>query len=225
MGLSGATHRCKCGLDKLFWHFPVPKIIHTCPKIVSLELDRQQNVCKSYNKALLRVFGHTWNLKRLLIEKFRAFPKIFPTRLEDFFYYWNIVFSWGSRCSYLLIRITCSNKAKATSYSILMQKVLHNATKLWPLFGQPPIFLIQFLFAENVQPLHDFWRCCLSIKTQIFPRYVNSFSKHVKNQPQELLTRLNNCHPNIKFEINSRKFLLTELSLVKDMIHTSVVRK
>ena len=165
MSLSGTTHRCKCGVDELFWHFPIPKSIHTCPTIVSLELDRQQNVYKSYNMPVLRDCGHTWNLKRLLIEKFRAFPKIFPTRLEDFFYCGNIVFNWGSKCSYVLITITCCNKAKATSCSILMQKVLHNATKLGPLFGQPPIFLIRFLLAENVQPLHDVWRCCLSIKT------------------------------------------------------------
>ena len=39
-------------------------------------------------------------------------------------------------------------------------------------------------------------------------------SNSLKNQPEELLTKLNNYHPNIKFskEVNARKFLDSEIS-------------
>ena len=66
-----------------------------------------------------------------------------------------------------------------------------------------------------------------SLKPNLYKRYVNIYSKRIKNQPDKLFEKLNNYHPNIKLatEVNHSKFLDTEIMIKNGIIETSVVVK
>ena len=66
------------------------------------------------------------------------------------------------------------------------------------------------------------------LKPKRYKRYVNDvYSKRIKNQPDKLFEKLNNYHPNIKLtrEVNSSKFLDTEIMIKNGVIETSAVVK
>ena len=66
------------------------------------------------------------------------------------------------------------------------------------------------------------------LKPKFYKRYVDDvYSKWIKNQPDKLLKKLNNYHPNIQLtiEVNSSKFLDTNIMIKNGIIETSVVVK
>ena len=66
------------------------------------------------------------------------------------------------------------------------------------------------------------------LKAKLYKRYVDdTYSKRIKNQPDQLFEKLNNYHPNIKLtiEVNPSKFLDTKIMIKNGIIETSVVVK
>ena len=65
------------------------------------------------------------------------------------------------------------------------------------------------------------------LKPKLYKRYVDIYSKRIKNQPDKLFKKLNNYHLNIKLviEVNPNKFLDTEIMIKNGIIETSVVVK
>ena len=64
------------------------------------------------------------------------------------------------------------------------------------------------------------------LKPKLCKRYPDDiYSKKIKNQPEKLLAKLNNYHPNIKLtiEVNPSKFLDTEIIIMNGIIETSLV--
>ena len=78
------------------------------------------------------------------------------------------------------------------------------------------IFCVKMEF-DVVQPL----------KPKLYKRYVELFSKRIKNQPDKLFEKLNNYHPNIKLtiKVNPSKFLDTEIMIKSGITETAVVVK
>ena len=66
------------------------------------------------------------------------------------------------------------------------------------------------------------------LKPKLYKCYVDdTYSKWIKNQPDQLFEKLNNYHPNIKLtiEVNPSKFLDTKIMIKNGIIETSAVVK
>ena len=67
-----------------------------------------------------------------------------------------------------------------------------------------------------------------TLKPKLYKRYVDAiYSKRIKNQPDQLLEKLNNYHPNIKLtkKVNPIKFFDTEIMIKNGIIETYVAIK
>ena len=90
------------------------------------------------------------------------------------------------------------------------------------LIGGPISVVLSIIFCVKME-----FDVVKPLKPKLYKRYVDIYSKRIKNQPDKLFEKLNNYHPNIKLtiEVNPSKFLDTKIMIKNGVIETSLVVK